>query len=179
MSVSASQILTIVLIFFLSTTCLSSEGNTSRFTIKNESVVLDLEFNILWTRCSLGQTPSMNKCEGEAIAVDPATGMPKEFNYNDEAGWRLPTPQELSSLVICSSGLRARLDEESDGGGCEGEFTAPTINTEIFPDTPTKAAFWSDGGCGGYAMATYFQNGSTYCYTLNDGPQYVRLVRDL
>lgn len=82
-----------------------------------------------WSRCALGQTFNAGRCDGSAGVFfwDEARDAVDQLNRTGElAGfrdWRLPTVEELRSLV-----------EE-----CR---EAPAINTDIFPDTPWSG-FWT------------------------------------
>lgn len=50
--------------------------------------------------------------------------------------WRLPTREELNTLVHCTSGKREALDGEGRGGRCEGDYQKPTVDAATFPNTP-------------------------------------------
>ncbi|TWI61354.1 uncharacterized protein DUF1566 [Desulfobotulus alkaliphilus] len=59
------------------------------------------------------------------------------------AGWRLPTIDELNTLVYCSSGEREDLHHEGSSGACIGKYERPTINTNFFANTSESSWFWS------------------------------------
>jgi hypothetical protein len=85
-----------------------------------KDVVLDERTNLQWARCSLGQ---------QWQEAGGCVGTPKKFTYDEAtkatlpAGWRLPTPEELKTLV----------DE-----GCKN----PTIDPRAFPNTPPDP-YWA------------------------------------
>ena len=169
-------VFTIFLTAFFGSNSQSAVGY--RFIVGENGTVLDKKFNVVWKRCALGQQYKNSKCVGSAKKIDMAmeTGsLFKRYGYKVDE-WRLPTATELASLVECTSGEKSTLSY-GEGGQCLGEFMAPTTNTALFPDTPTDAAFWSSTICGGFSLATNFTDGWSGCYTLNDGPQYVRLVK--
>lgn len=58
--------------------------------------------------------------------------------------WRLPTKDELTSLVYCSNGQYQALDMDSSRHICRGSVNYPMINTMYFPDVSYGAYwFWS------------------------------------
>ena len=102
-------------------------------------IVRDVVTGLEWQRCVVGQTwnPSTGRCDGvwgSLLAWDDAV---KE---TAPGGFRLPTDDELRTLVYCSSGSPALFNET--GSRCSGAYTWPTIVVEAFPDTPAQG-FWS------------------------------------
>ncbi|EIJ34300.1 DUF1566 domain-containing protein [Thiothrix nivea] len=97
--------------------------------------------------------------------------------YND---WRMPTKEELRSLVYCSNGTPASVawDNSCSNGGKAGDYQRPTINLQAFPNTPS-AWFWSasphayGGGNAWSVNFGYGYDGSNFEY----GGGSVRLVR--
>jgi hypothetical protein len=71
---------------------------------KDAAMVLDKTTNLVWQRCSVGQTfDKLKGCIGEA----------KEFTFEEaqqlsKDGWRVPTIRELESLRVCSTGFDAK-----------------------------------------------------------------------
>ncbi|TVS15268.1 MAG: DUF1566 domain-containing protein [Planctomycetaceae bacterium] len=101
-------------------------------------IVRDVVTGLEWQRCAVGQTwnPSTGRCDGfgSLIAWDDAV------QETAPGGFRLPTDDELRTLVYCSSGSPALFNET--GSRCRGAYTWPTIVVEAFPDTPADG-FWS------------------------------------
>ena len=101
-------------------------------------IVRDVVTGLEWQRCAVGQTwnPSTGRCDGwgSLIAWDDAV------RETAPGGFRLPTDDELRTLVYCSSGSPALFNET--GSRCLGAYTWPTIVVEAFPDTPADG-FWS------------------------------------
>ena len=98
----------------------------SRFKImSNGSEVKDIKTNLIWQRCSIGQTWDGNQCVGEATAMNWKDAM----NEAIKAGrnYRVPNIKELQSIteVACFD---------------------PALNISIFPNTPTgvfDVTYWS------------------------------------
>jgi len=85
---------------------------------------------LMWQKCSVGQTWKGDTCTGEATKMtwDEAMKLSESFaGYND---WRLPTKEELITLVFCFDG------EYAEEGYCKNAVdVAPTINSMYFPST--------------------------------------------
>ncbi|MBB1077631.1 DUF1566 domain-containing protein, partial [Rhodoferax sp. 4810] len=124
--------------------------------------VIDNRTGLMWKTCSEGQTWSGVTCNGAAatynwsgaLALTPVT-------FADYSDWRLPSANELLSLVEnCRSGS--------------------AINDELFPNTP-NTAFWSsspfaNGTTGAWCVG--FDNGSLLSYGRDSLGNSARLVRD-
>ena len=92
-------------------------ASDSRFVVK-EHIVVDLENEIEWLRCSVGQRWDGNKCVGKIVNLS-LDMVPKALDIaNEQLGgeWRLPSQAELKSIV------------------CK-ECSSPKINENIFPNT--------------------------------------------
>ena len=112
---------------------------TDRYEVRgsNGDMIYDTTTQLEWQRCSLGQTWNGRTCTGEA---NPYTWDQARAAADRVSGWRLPTIDELRTLVYCSSGQPARFN--SSGRSCSGDYQRPTIVTEAFPETPSSV-FWS------------------------------------
>jgi hypothetical protein len=149
----------------------ASSNERYRFVGKDQDIVEDSSTGLQWMRCSLGQTWNGATCTGEA----------KEYTLDEAqriapAGWRLPTTEELASLVYCSSGKPAYWKPGS--GGCKGAYGRPTIWSAAFPNTPASW-FWSSSplaGYAGFAWSVIFDSGRVG-NSYEPAPLYVRLVR--
>ena len=89
-----------------------------RFHNNHDGSITDRRTGLQWSQCSLGQTWHKGSCKGEARALPYAI-----VELVAEAGWRLPTISELSSLV-------------------ELRCSRPAINNKIFP-TVADGVYWT------------------------------------
>lgn len=130
------------------------------FTNKEGNLIWDKATNLVWQRCSVGQTWDGKTCAGEA----------KKFTF-DEAqkqagnGWRVPTIRQLASLIRCSDGKFKDAVDVGDGGTaiprvCPDGSKKPTIDPVAFPQTPSSL-FWSTSSVGNSNSArdAYFEDG--------------------
>lgn len=118
---------------------------SGRFNIAGDGqYVDDWNTGIRWQRCVEGMTwdKAKNSC----------TGQPREFNYDEviglldaNPGWSIADPSEYRSLVECGNTQPAYLlyPEELRGYAytfykCEATSQAPTINQNLFPNTPAN-----------------------------------------
>lgn len=113
--------------------------HTSSF-VAHESEAIEKKTGLTWSRCSLGQEWQKGKgCAGEIVLMDR-----KEANDRAETlgkGWRLPTMDELSTLVdarckspVINSVLFGKLHDTGEGANylsasvyLEGDDVIPTL----------------------------------------------------
>lgn len=104
---------------------------TTRFTaVGDMTAVKDSSTQLIWMRCSLGQT-----WDSQAKSCSDDLTMPSQYSFSeafssamsassrDGEDWRLPNKKELASIV-------------------EYRCSAPAINEEVFPSTEA-AVYWS------------------------------------
>ena len=146
-----------------------------------DGTLTDLSTDLQWMRCSLGQKWTGATCAGSADEMTWDSIMPngEQKTWPKFAGfsdWRVPTIDELKTLIYCSSGQPDYW--KVTNSFCQGGFGSPTIASEAFPNTPS-IWFWS---------ASPYANGSDsawgvdfYYGSVNDGIKgnyrAVRLVR--
>lgn len=121
------------------------------------SEVLDTQTQLIWQRCSLGQTWSGSTCTGKASNHSWTDALEKAKAIGN--GYRLPTIKELQSLV----------DE-----ACYSS----AINGTSFPATPNKS-YWSaspyaSGNISAWLVS--FRDGNTD-YDAKSYKTHVRAVR--
>lgn len=141
-----------------------------RYTLKgeNDSIVIDTVTQLEWMRCSIGQVWENNRCEGQASELDwdDALVLPSLLNrsggYSGYLDWRLPSLDELRTLVFCSANTPPFKDYEDRCAG--GGHQRPTILLEAFPNTHENG-FWtmtaSDTGTSS-ARSISFRDGTEY-----------------
>ena len=114
----------VALCFILPLISSYSYASDSRFMTK-EHIVIDLERQIEWLRCSVGQRWDGSKCSGNIVnlSLDIVPEAIKLANEQLGGKWRLPSKTELTSIV------------------CK-ECPSPKINKEIFPNTD-NAPYWT------------------------------------
>ena len=102
----------------------NSIAGDARFMIR-EHIVVDLERQIEWLRCSVGQRWDGNKCMGNVVnlSLDIVPEAIKIANEQLGGQWRLPSQAELIS-IICKT------------------CPSPKINKDIFPNTD-NAPYWT------------------------------------
>lgn len=150
-------------------------------------IIYDTVTGLEWQRCSVGQTwsASTQTCTGNAL----------RFTWDDirqltlPGGFRVPTLEELRTLVYCSSGQPAYF--KNADGTCSGDYKRPTIVQRAFPNIPAIASeavpslppasnFWSaspHAGNPALAWGVSFSFGSDR-WNFREHNRHVRLVRD-
>lgn len=98
-------------------------GADKRFIDHGDGTATDTRTGLMWMRLCEGQNGygSNSHSEAKALPRDAALNLPAPFaGYLD---WRLPTVDELKTLVVKGQG-------------------SPCIDSEVFPGTPSRV-FWS------------------------------------
>lgn len=165
----------------------SDDDNT---TLMQKGLWRDPQTNLVWMRCSLGQTWNGTTCIGKASKYkwEAAFKAIEDMNRTSFGGytdWRLPDIEELSSIRYCSTGFRETVDiptrtdkTKTIDFYCKDGSQKPTINTQIFPNTLDNF-YWS-GSPSAYvnyaAWSVYFHKGLSGSSHRND-KDHVRAVR--
>lgn len=140
----------VLLVFIVS--LLSASSSNAQF-LEEDHLITDLRNNVIWLRCSVGQTWSIEdkSCIGDivklnhdeiAIALDQASSQ-----LGGE--WRLPTLKELGSLV-CESCDPPKIKEKY----------FPRISPEAYwtskPNFWNKKMYWSVNFMTGHKYSRFF-----------------------
>lgn len=115
--------------------------------ITQAGLVIDRDNNVMWMRCSAGQTWDGKSCVGESIIIPKkqAIAMAGNLSYGGYDDWRLPTIKELESMLYCSNGVDGRRFDLNLG--CKGKkaYLVPAYPQDIFPAKtyPETHTYWS------------------------------------
>lgn len=136
----------------------------ARYVISTDgNEVTDNTTGLIWRRCAEGMKIITNDCSGSATpySSDQAQSWAKNEAFTSGKSWRLPSLQELSSIV--------------DKSRCN-----PAIDIAAFPGTP-GSPFWSAPPAAGessFAWGVNFDYGYVdYGSEHNSAGYRVRLVR--
>ncbi|MDQ5767808.1 Lcl domain-containing protein [Thiothrix subterranea] len=116
-----------------------------------DGTIIDTQTKLIWKKCSEGQ--SGDNCSGEPATYTWDEAMAK----SGKGEWRLPTREELRTLVYCSNGTpqESAWDYVCDGKYDQaGEYQRPTIGLQAFPNTPI-AVFWSSSPVAGHGYSAW------------------------
>ncbi|MDP5137335.1 DUF1566 domain-containing protein [Rheinheimera baltica] len=168
MNTSIQTLLVLFSLFYAGTAAaLTCQNNippsnpASAYSDHANGTVTDLRTGLMWKTCSEGQTYSAGSCSGTATTHNwsAALALAESTEYAGEGDWRLPTIQELQSLVeLCR--------------------VNPSINHTIFPNTPSSVV-WSGSPHSydsGFAWYVYFLDGHAN-FNVRSSSLHVRLVR--
>ena len=151
-------------------------GFQGRYRNNGDGSVTDTVTGLQWMRCAIGQQWQGGTCNGEAKEMNSEAAKRERATLAGHRDWRLPTREELRTLVYCSSGQPAHFNDS--GNSCQGEYQRPTIDLEAFPSAPATW-FWSSSAHSGdssYAWNVSFSNGNDSHGHRGSG-NAVRLVR--
>ncbi len=139
-----------------------------------DGTITDTQTGLMWKRCSEGLS-GVNCEEGETEQYkwNDAVSRFKDIEYARYKDWRLPTIDELKTLVYCSNGVKNK-----DDGECNDGSEKPTINQQAFPNT-LSSRYWSGSPLANYSDGAWFVlftfGLSNFRDRVSDGA--VRLVR--
>ncbi len=158
---------------------IGQRGNEGRYIDHLDGTVTDTQTGLTWMKPSVGQEWHDGKVKGKPKTMTWSEACQMNgTRFAGYADWRLPTIEELNTLVFSSTGEREAFSDKGVGGACVGNFQTPTIDLEAFPNSRADW-FWSSSlnACSnGNAWFVSFDNGGVYNYGSYYG-NCVRLVR--
>ena len=131
--------------------------------LKRDHLILDLQSNVEWMRCSVGQQWNGSNCHGDILRLNHDHIAKAIIIANKQLGgrWRLPSRSELEGL-LCLECKNVKIDEQN------------------FPGTAAEP-YWT-GEVNGFASRHFwsvnFMTGHTYGRFFPQQELAVRLVRD-
>lgn len=154
--------------------------------LKPGDEVFDPTNNIIWQRCSLGETWNGSVCEG-----DPSEVTLEVAKKMTPKGWRIPSIRELSSLIYCESNRYHKDFNLGDGlppikHGCIGNDSSPAIHPAFLTkryDLSYGLGYWSaspDKDNDYYTLMISFRSGAFNGMPSDesDSRLYVRYIRN-
>ncbi len=117
-----------------------------RFIDNKDGTITDTKTGLIWVKNP--HTDLLEKFKS-SMPWQPAIDACKELDFAGHKDWRLPTAEELISII------------DWDAGAKDNE---PTIDTKFFPDTKTRY-YWTITPCPwsvDSARVVYFYNGNVY-----------------
>lgn len=105
--------------------------------------------------------------QSEALAACAA------LTTSGHTDWRLPTKDELKSIVVCSSGPATPL---ADGAPCTATPTSPTLNPALFPDSPASEYWSQNSSSSTTAWTVNFEHGYSDDAAYKSFGKYMRCV---
>ncbi|MCI5196179.1 MAG: DUF1566 domain-containing protein [Candidatus Electrothrix sp. AW5] len=149
------------------------EKKIGKYIDNRDGTITDTETKLMWKRCSEGLFgENCEKGKAKEYEWDDAVKRFKNVSYAGYRDWRLPTIDELKTLVYCSEEVK-----DKKRGRCNDGSTKPTINQQAFPNTTRW--YWSGSPYADFSVSAWgvgFGSGSSY----NGNRNYnyaVRLVR--
>ena len=160
----------------------------SNTELMSQGMWRDPKTNMIWMRCSLGQTWNGSTCTGTAsehnwrAAQDAVAAMNRNGGFGGHTDWVLPDLEDLASLMRCDTGFRSTEKTPAKHGlvttiqeSCKEDSQRPTIDQTIFPNTPLLS-YWSAYSFRGFAWHVSFDGVNSHHYTKHDN-LHVRAVR--
>ncbi len=145
--------------------CQLEDSQSGAYQINENGTVTDTTTGLTWMRCALGMMWNGKQCAGGKqwyawFEWDAAIHQVRGFSYGGYQDWRLPSIDELETLLNASC-----IDS--------------TINEALFPDKLRKR-FWSqteDADNRDYVWVVNFKNGRSDSQLKTSTSYYARLVR--
>ncbi len=161
-------------------------GHEQRYLDLGDGTVIDTVTGLQWMRCALGQTWRDDTCVGMVSrytwkkAFEFAEDLNAQGGFAGHQDWRIPTIDELKTLILCTSGQPKTWNNIAKL--CQGNYKKPTICQESFPNTLKSllsAYFWSASSIAYSSVSVWivsFNHGRAH-YDFKDNVHAVRFVR--
>lgn len=149
--------------------------------------IIDLSTQKVWLKCSLGQSWSEteNTCVGDAARLSENETIRSLDLINE--GWRIPTEDELKSIVFCETG-KPEYFPTTKGISCDEENTSPAVVEMLFPNTEVSSNYRTstryypiDGGAQGFRIFETISLASGRLATIRSSEpsaHFVKAVKD-
>ncbi|MCI5196181.1 MAG: DUF1566 domain-containing protein [Candidatus Electrothrix sp. AW5] len=151
------------------------EIKIGKYINNGNGTITDTKTGLMWKRCPEGLSgKNCEKGKAKEYSWNDAVKRFKNVSYAGYDDWRMPTIDELKTLVYCSKGVKNKKN-----GECNKGSTKPTINQKAFPNTTSWPPYWSSSPNANYsaiALYVHFSNGNSYNVNRNNS-YAVRLVR--
>ena len=98
---------------------------------------------LLWARCAFGQQwTQAGDCGGSAqtLTLSQAQDFAAEYQLSDHDDWRLPSADELASIIACAE---TNPQPTTDPEQCQDSSFALAIGNQLFPNNPV-GIYWSN-----------------------------------
>ena len=119
-----------------------------KYIDNGNGTITDTETGLMWKRCSEGLSGKDCKkgLRARGYTWNDAVQRFKNVEYADHADWRLPTIDELKTLVYCSNGVKDKDSRETNK-----DSEDPAINQQAIPKTRMRQGYWSRSPDAAYA----------------------------
>lgn len=171
---------------------ISKGSQMGEYIDHGNGTITDTVTGLMWKKCSEGQIGA--NCSGKIKRYEWSTAMQyaKKVIFGGYDDWRIPSKQELGTLLYCSNGIP---QQEAFKYGCAGKdnrggkFQYPTANLLVFPRKSFFGMFWTSsldslekmsmGSQGGALGTDFFSPGADMFMSLyRYSKKQIRLVRN-
>ncbi len=151
-----------------------------QYIIYENNTVKDTKTGLIWKRCPEGLSgSSCSQGEAKEYTWQEAMNNARKVRFTGLSDWRVPTFNELDSLIYCRNDVRKKGGYGYNICRIKGKgYQRPTINQVAFPHTESSF-YWSassDATNSSNADTVYFDSGMTLTHDKLDNGR-VRLVR--
>ncbi len=132
--------------------------HTSTFIDNGNGTITHKATGLTWQRCAVGQVWNDKTCLGQSVTYTHEQALKLSSSLAEQTDWRLPTANELASIVEYST------------------FN-PAINTAVFPGMDKGSLFWSSSFNSKGKWAVDFTVGDDDLVENKDSTFLIRFVR--